>query len=156
MYLWSPSRKTLGYIVSERGIEANPEKISAIMTLQKSAFVKGVQRLTGCVASLSRFICRLGEKAITLYRLLRKIGNFVWDAKADEALESLKKPLSQAPILAAPKPKEPMLLYISANNQAVSVVVVIERKEEGHEYPIHMPVYYVSEVLTASKQCYPN
>src|SRR4051812_1422707 len=110
-----PARKLLGYIVSERGIEANPEKISDVMTLQKPASVKGVQRLTGCVASLSRFISRLGEKAIPLYRLLRKTENFVWDAEAYGALEYLQKQLSQAPILVAPKPKEPMLLYISAN-----------------------------------------
>ena len=49
-----------------------------------------------------------------------------------------------------------MLLYISANNQAVSVVVVVERKEEGKEYPIQRHVYYISEVLTASKQHYPH
>src|ERR1041384_8297541 len=65
-----PVDKLLGYIVSERGIEANPEKIKAIMTLQNPASIKGVQRITGCVASLSRFISRLGEKAIPLHRLL--------------------------------------------------------------------------------------
>src|ERR1041384_4332180 len=125
-----PAGKLLGYIVSERGIEVNPEKINAIMNLQKPASIKGVQRLTGCVAALSRFISRLGKKAIPLYRLLRKSETFVWDDEADQALESLKKQLSQAPILAAPKPKEPMLLYIAANNRAVSDVVDVERKEE--------------------------
>src|SRR4051812_22865727 len=79
-----PAGKLLGYIVSERGIEANPKKINAVMTLQKLDSVKGVQRLTGCVAALSRFISRLGEKAILLYRLLRKTERFVWDVDADE------------------------------------------------------------------------
>src|SRR3954465_1143892 len=51
-----PTGKLLGYIVSKRGIEANPEKINAIMDLQKPASVKGVQQLTGCVAALSRCI----------------------------------------------------------------------------------------------------
>ena len=51
-----PAGKLLGYIVSDRGIEENPEKINAIMALQKPASVKGVQRLTRCVAALSRFI----------------------------------------------------------------------------------------------------
>src|SRR3954454_19429283 len=83
--------KLLGYIVSERGIEANPEKINAIMALQKPASVKGVQQLTGCVAALSRFISRLGAKAIPLYRLLRKSEKFVWGDEADQALEALKK-----------------------------------------------------------------
>ena len=151
-----PAGKLLGYIVSERGIEANPEKINAIMSLQKPASIKDIQRLTGCVASLSRFISQLGEKAIPLYRLLRKTEKFIWDAEADEALEELKKQLSQAPILAAPKPKEPMLLYISANNRAVSAAIVVERKEEGKEHPLQRPVYYVSEVLTSSKQRYPH
>src|SRR4051812_27015820 len=57
-----PAGKLLGYIVSERGIEVNPEKINAIMALQKPASVKGVQQLTGCVKVLSQFISRLGEK----------------------------------------------------------------------------------------------
>src|SRR3954466_8133319 len=111
-----PAGKLLGYIVSERGIETNPEKIKAIITLQKPTSVKGFQRITGCVAALSRFISRLEEKAMPLYRLLQKSDKFVWDNEANEALESLKKQLSQAPILVDPKPKEPMLLYISANN----------------------------------------
>ena len=62
-----PACKLLGYIVSERGIEENPEKINAVMNLQKPTSIKGVQRLTGCVAALSWFISRLGEKAIPLY-----------------------------------------------------------------------------------------
>ena len=85
-----PAGKLLGYIVFERRIETNPEKINAIMTLQKPASVKGVQRLTGCVAALSWFISRLEEKAIPLYRLPRKSKKFVWDNEPDESLESLK------------------------------------------------------------------
>ena len=49
-----------------------------------------------------------------------------------------------------------MLLYISSNNHVVSAVVVVERMEVGKEYPLQRPVYYVSEVLTLSKQCYPR
>ena len=114
------------------------------------------QRITGCVAALSRFISLLWEIAIPLYRLLQKSYKFVWDNEADEALESLKKQLTQASILAAPKPKEPMLLYISANNRVVCSIVVVERMEVGKEYPLQRPVYYVSEVLTLSKKCYPH
>src|SRR4051812_9181191 len=100
-----PEGNLLGYIVFGRGIEETPEKFTAIITLKNPPSVKGVQRLTGCVAALSRFISRLGEKAIPLYRLLRKSEKFVWDDEADEALESLKKQLTQAPILVAPKPR---------------------------------------------------
>ena len=68
----------------------------------------------------------------------------------------MKKQLSEAPILAAPGPKEPMMLYVVAGFQAVSAVIVVEQKEEGKEYPAQRPVYYVSEVLSESKQRYPH
>ena len=51
----------LGFIVSERGIEANPEKISAIIRMGLIQNIKGVQRVIGCLAALSRFISRLGK-----------------------------------------------------------------------------------------------
>ena len=62
-----PAGKLLGYIISERGIEASPEKINAIMSLSKPTSIRGVQKITGCIAALSRFISRLGEKAIPLF-----------------------------------------------------------------------------------------
>ena len=83
----------LGYIVSQRGIEANPEKVSAIMKMGPIRDIKGVQRVTGCLAALSRFISRLGEKALPLYRLLKKVEHFSWTPEAEEALERLKKTL---------------------------------------------------------------
>ena len=60
------------------------------------------------------------------------------------------------PILAAPTPKEPMLLYITATSRVVSTVIVVEHKEEGRAQPVQRPVYYLSEVLSASKQNYPH
>lgn len=110
----------------------------------------------GCVTALSRFIARMGEKALPLYKLLKKSDKFILYQEADDAFEDLKKTLSIAPVLAAPTSKEPMLLYVSTNSRAVSVVVVVERKEEGKEYPVQRPVYYVSEALTESKQRYPQ
>ena len=62
----------LGFIVSERGIEANPKKVSAIANMGPIRNLKGVQRVMGCLASLSRFISCLREKGVPLYRLLRK------------------------------------------------------------------------------------
>jgi ribonuclease HI len=151
-----PSGKLLGFIVSERGIEANPDKIDAILKMGKPKNLKAVQRLTGCVAALSRFISRLGEKALPLYRLLKKSDSFEWTVEAQHALDDLKRLLSTSPVLVAPLEREPMLLYISATNQVVSVVLVVERDEEGRAQKVQRPVYYVSEVLTDSKQRYPH
>ena len=64
--------------------------------------------------------------------------------------------LQEAPVLAAPKDKEPLLLYIAATSRVVSVVIAVERPEEGKEHPAQRSVYYVSEVLSESKQRYPQ
>ncbi|KAK1615603.1 hypothetical protein QYE76_021120 [Lolium multiflorum] len=103
-----------------------------------------------------KFVSRLGEKALPLYKLLKKTDKFVWDEAADAALQGLKEILTSPPILAAPGESEPMLLYLAATNRVISLVIVVERQEEGHEYGVQRPVYYISEVLTESKQRYPH
>ena len=72
----------LGFIVSERGIKANPKKISAITRMGLIQNIKGVQRVTGCLTVFSRFISRLGERGHPLYRLLKKADRFEWMPKA--------------------------------------------------------------------------
>ena len=121
------ARKLLGFIIFNRGIEANPAKIRALSQLATPIDLKQVQKLAGCVAALSRFISRLGEKALPLYRLLRRTDHFEWTDVATAGLEEIKTLLASNPILAAPNVGEPMLLYISATHQVVSAVFVIER-----------------------------
>ena len=72
-----PACKLLGFLVSERGIKANPEKIKAITSLAKPACINDVQRLAGHIAALSRFISHLEEKAIPLYQMMKKTDHFV-------------------------------------------------------------------------------
>jgi hypothetical protein len=94
--------KLLGFIISHRGIEANPEKIKAIMRTEAPRSQKKVQRLTGCMAALSRCISRLGEKGLSFYKLLKKVDKFQWTTEAQEALEALKKFLTTPPVLKPP------------------------------------------------------
>ena len=124
-----PTGKLLGFLVSNRGIEANPEKIKAITSLAKPACINDVQHFVGRIAALSRFISRLGEKAIPMYEMMKKPDRFVWSDAANEAFEALKKQLAEPPVLAAPIDKEPLVLYVAAKRRAVSVAVVVERKE---------------------------
>src|SRR5438034_3600699 len=67
-----PSGKLLGFIVSYRGIEANPEKLKDIFKMNSPTASKDVQKLTGCMVALNRFVSRLGERAIPFYKLLKK------------------------------------------------------------------------------------
>ena len=105
---------------------------------------------------MSRFISRLGEKVLPLYHLLRRTDHFIWIDAATAGLEEIKTLLGSNPILAAPNIVEPMPLYISATHQVVSAVLVVEREEEGHKFPLQKPVYYVSTVLTPCKTRYPH
>ena len=66
-----PSGTLLGYIVSTRGIEPNPDKVSAITNMKWPTCVKDIQKLTGCMATLSHFISRLSEKGLPLFKLLK-------------------------------------------------------------------------------------
>jgi hypothetical protein len=104
----------LGFIIYERGIEANPEKITAITNMGPIKDLKGVQRVMGCLAALSRFILRLGERGLPLYRLLRKAERFTWTPEAEEALVNLKALLTNAPILVPPAAGEALLIYVAA------------------------------------------
>jgi dsDNA-binding SOS-regulon protein len=108
------------------------------------------------MVAVSRFISRLGEKTLPLYKMMKKSDEFVWTDEADAALKDMKRVLSTAPVLAAPEDQEPMLLYMAATNRVVSIVIAVERKEEAQEYSVQKLVYYVSEVLTESKQRYPH
>jgi ribonuclease HI len=151
-----PRGMLLGFIVSERGIEANPEKIAAITNMGPIKDLKGVQRVMGCLAALSRFISRLGEKGLPLYRLLRKAKRFTWTPEAEEALGNLKALLTNAPILVPPAVGEALLIYVAATTQVVSATIVVERREEGHALLVQRSVYFISEVLSETKIRYPQ
>jgi hypothetical protein len=98
--------------------------------------LKGVQKVMGCLAALSRFILCLGEKALPLYYLLKKSEHFSWTLEAEEALSKLKAMLSNPLILIPLAIGEPLLLYVAATTQVVSTAIVVERAEEEHTLPV--------------------
>jgi hypothetical protein len=67
-----PSGKLLGYMVSCRGIDSNPEKVSAITKMKPPKSLHDVQKLTRCMASLSRFISQHGIRGLPFFKLLKK------------------------------------------------------------------------------------
>jgi hypothetical protein len=71
-----PSGKLLGYMVSHRRIDSNPEKVSAIMNMKPPESLHDVQKLTGCMTALSRFISRLGVRGLPFFKLLKKQDKF--------------------------------------------------------------------------------
>jgi hypothetical protein len=122
----------LGFIIFERGTEANSKKIAAITKMGPIRDLKGVQRVMGFLAALSRFISGLDEKALPLYHLLKKSEHFSWTLEAEEALTRLKTTLSKPSILVPPAAGESLLLYVATMTQVVSAAIVVKRAEEGH------------------------
>ena len=87
--------KFLGFIVNNRGIEANPDKIKAVLDMPSPAGIKEVQRLTGRIDALSRFVSRASDKCQPFFQVLKKA--FQWDTKYEEAFSALKTYLSSPP-----------------------------------------------------------
>jgi hypothetical protein len=131
-----PSGKLLGFIISNRGIEANPVKVTAITDMEAPGTIKDVQKLTGCMAALNKFISRLGERGLPFFQLLKRQDKFQWTEEAERALQDLKRHLQSLPVLTAPLPGEDLLLYITATTYVVSSAIVVERGEEGHAFGV--------------------
>jgi hypothetical protein len=147
----------LGFQVSARGIEANSEKIQAVLTMRKPTKLHDVQKLAGRVATLSQFVARLGEKALPFYAFMKKSDDkFEWTEGADVAFAQFKKVLSIPLVFVTQKEKEPLLLYIAATHRVVSIVLVVERTEEGKSHGVQRPVYFISKVLSPTKKRYPH
>ncbi|XP_022862336.1 uncharacterized protein LOC111382551 [Olea europaea var. sylvestris] len=120
------SGQFLGYIVNQRGIEANPAKVAAIIEMSSPQKPKEVQSLNGRIAALSRFISRATDKSLPFF----------------------KKHLGESPLLSKPHPDESLLLYLAVSDVAVSAVLT--REENGRQ----LPVYYISKALLPAETRY--
>ncbi|CAA0843025.1 Unknown protein, partial [Striga hermonthica] len=140
--------KFLGYMVTKRGIEVNPEKVRAVVEMKPPTSVKEVQILTGRIAGLSRFIFKVAEKSSPLFKTLKKSSKFQWTEEAQKAFEELQRTLANLPLLAKPVHGEELVLYISVGESAVSSVLV---REEG---VAQFPIYYVSRVMQGAELRY--
>jgi hypothetical protein len=144
--------KFLGCLVSTKGIEANPNKIEAILRMEPPSTKKGAQRLIGRLTSLNRFISRSVERNLPFFEVLKSAKVFQWGSAQQRAFEELKHYLIDLTTLTPPTPGAPLLLYVAASHSAVSATLVQE-KLEGQTKK-QAPIYFVSEVLSLSKKNY--
>nr|KYP65235.1 Retrovirus-related Pol polyprotein from transposon 297 family [Cajanus cajan] len=140
--------KFLGFMITIRGIEANPEKCKAIIQMQSPQMVKEVQRLAGRLVSLSRFIPRLAEKAGPIFTLLRKPKDFQWTDQCEKSFRCFKTFLTTPPILQRPDHKTDLLLYLAVVENAISVVIVQEHQK------VQTLIYFISRVLQDAEKRY--
>ena len=140
--------KFLGFIVNGRGIEANLDKIKVVLDMLPPSNIKEIQRLTGRIAELSRFVSKVSDKCQPFFQVLKKA--FQWDAYCNEAFKVLKTYLSSPPVLVSPSEGEPLTLYPTVSNFSTSAALVRERDK------VQQPVYYCSRALRGAKGRYPK
>ena len=105
--------KFLGFMLTERGIEANPDKCAAIIAMRSPTSVKEVQQLTGRMAALSRFVSARGEKGHPYFQCLKRNSHFVWTDECEAAFVKLKEYLAMPPVLCKPVAGVPLRLYFA-------------------------------------------
>ena len=138
MSLWILHWEVLGFIFNSRGIEANPDKIKVVLDMLPSSNIKDIQRLTGRIATLSRFVSKSSDKCQPFFKVLKKA--FQWDAHYKEAFTTLKTYMSSPSILVSHSEGE-LTLYLAVSDFSTSATLVRERDR------VQQPVYYCSRAL---------
>ncbi|GAU23378.1 hypothetical protein TSUD_334260 [Trifolium subterraneum] len=133
--------KFLGFYLTERGIEANPDKCRAFFDYPTPKSKKSIQTLNGMLTSMARFVAKSAQHALPLFKLLRKETAFEWTEECEGALQHLKRALSEPPVLTRPVEGEKLYLYLAVASEAISAVLIRET-EQGQK-----PVYFVSRAL---------
>lgn len=123
--------KFLVYMVTERGIELNPNQVKAIQDMKSPRNIKEVQ-------------------ALTFFKVLRKASRFEWGEECELAFHQLKEVLAKLPLLMKPIPGEILYIYLSVGERAVGSVLVREERSR------QVPLYYASKLLRGAEVGYPK
>jgi len=141
--------KFLGFMLTNRGIEANPDKCEAIMKMGSPKNLKEVQRLVGKLNSLSRFLPILAQKTKPIVNLLKKSETFEWNDKCEQSFLQIKSIIAQPPILVKPVTTQPIIVYLATSNEAIGAALIQENPEQK-------PIYFVSRSLQSAETRYPK
>ncbi|RVX18077.1 Retrovirus-related Pol polyprotein from transposon 17.6 [Vitis vinifera] len=115
--------KFLGFMVNQRGIEVSPDQVKAVMETPPPRNKKELQRLTGKLVALGRFIARFTDELRPFFLAIRKAGAHGWTDSCQNAFEKIKHCLTQPPILSSPIPKEKLYMYLAVSEWAISAVL---------------------------------
>jgi ribonuclease HI len=133
--------KLLGFIVSGRGIEVDPDKAKAIREMPAPRTEKEVRSFLGRLNYIARFISQLTVTCEPIFRLLRKKNPGVWDDDCQEAFDKIKRYLQNPPLLVPPTPGRPLILYLTVTEIAMGCVLG-QHDESGRK---EQAIYYLSK-----------
>nr|GEU51944.1 reverse transcriptase domain-containing protein [Tanacetum cinerariifolium] len=143
----------LGYMINPEGKKSCPDKTEAVLQLPSPRTIKEVHSLNGKLASLNRFISKSVEKSLPLFKTVKKCikkSDFHWTPDAEQAFKQVKQHLARLPMLVAPKPKEELIMYLSASYGVISAVLMTERDiilPDASYRDHHRPDYQAGQIL---------
>ena len=117
------SEKLLGFVVSQKGIEVDPDKVKAILEMPKPRSEKQVRGFLGRLHYIARFISQLTATCEPLFKLLRKNQSIQWDDDYQVAFEMIKWCLMNPPVLVPPVPGRPLILYKTVLDESMGCVL---------------------------------
>ena len=141
--------KFLGFVVRHRGIEIDPAKIKAIRDMPPPSNLKQLRSFQGSLAYIRRFIINLSGKCKPFSKLTNKGAPFIWDQECQEAFEEIKRYLLTPPVLAAPIPGKPLIIYTATLDESLGAMLT-QLNDEGKENAL----YYLSRVLSGPELRY--
>lgn len=129
------SGKFLGFIMSARGIEANPTQIAALKEVKAPRMKKGLQSLNGKVAALIRFISKATDKCVPFFDALKKgRKNFDWTPECQKAFDELIRHMKTPPILSKPDKGKDLFVYLAISSHALSAALTREDARKLRPY----------------------
>lgn len=131
----------MGYYITKKGIQPNPTKVDEFMEVPSPNTLRDTQGLNGKLTALSRFISKSVKRPYRLFHTLKgciEKNNFQWKAVAEATLQQIKEALHKLPTLASPVPGETLQVYLSASDEAISSVLIVER--EGKQVPVYVVI----------------
>ena len=139
----------LGFMMTQKGIEANPSQLKAILEFVTPRYRKEVQQLTGRLAALGWFISRFTDRLKPFFSTLRGANRTGWDEECDRAFTQIKQYLAEPPILVSPEAGETLFVYLAVSNTAVSAALFKENQNGKQR-----PVFFVSKSLADAETHY--
>jgi len=130
--------KFMGFMLTHREIEANPDKCQAILAMRSPKNIMEVQQLLGRLTAISRFIPHQAEKTRPMVQLLRKATKISWDTQSEEIFKQFKEFLTSPVVIQKPRPDHLILVYLAVSKEAVSVALVQEA--EGEEWSVYFVI----------------
>ena len=134
----------MGHVFTKNGVKADPEKIRAIVQMNRPEDVKAVQRLLGVATYLAKFVPRLSTVSEPLRRLTDEDSIFDWMPQHEDAFNEIKKLLSEAPLLQYYNVNEPVVLESDSSDVGLGAVILQNGK----------PIAYASRALTTTERNY--